>query len=134
MQESRPPTELYQAIEEFNSAYFFRCHETLEALWLKEDYPLRLFYQGILKIAVGFLHLQRRNKRGAVAKLREGLDTLEPFGPQFMGVEVGNLRADAEHWLEKLKGTRGLVSAESLPRITLNKCSAEPETLGETLG
>ncbi len=132
MQESPPPTELYQAIKEFNSADFFRCHETLEALWLKEDYPLRLFYQGILKIAVGFLHLKRRNKRGAVAKLREGLDTLEPFGPRFMGVEVGDLRADAEHWLEKLKGARGLVSAESLPRINLSKSFTETATDAET--
>ena len=134
MQESPPPTELYQAIEEFNSTDFFRCHETLEALWLKEDYPLRLFYQGILKIAVGYLHLQRRNKRGAVAKLREGLETLEPFGPRFMGVEVGKLRSEARTWLEKLKDTKELVPAEGLPHITLNKCSAEPETLGETLG
>ena len=132
MQESPPPTELYQAIEEFNSTDFFRCHETLEALWLKEDYPLRLFYQGILKIAVGYLHLQRRNKRGAVAKLREGLDTLEPFGPRFMGVEVEGLRADAEHWLEKLKGARGLVSAESLPRINLSKSFTETATDAET--
>ncbi len=132
MRESPPPTELYQAIEEFNSTDFFRCHETLEALWLKEDYPLRLFYQGILKIAVGYLHLQRRNKRGAVAKLREGLDTLEPFGPRFMGVEVGGLRVDAEHWLEKLKGARGLVSAESIPRINLSKSFTETGTDAET--
>ncbi|MCZ6534360.1 MAG: DUF309 domain-containing protein [Chloroflexi bacterium] len=119
-------------MEEFNSADFFRCHETLEALWLKEDYPLRLFYQGILKVAVGFLHLQRRNKRGAVAKLREGLDTLEPFGPQFMGVEVGDLRSEARTWLEKLKDTRGLVPAESLPRINLSKSFTETATDAET--
>ena len=69
-----------------------------------------------------------------MAKLREGLDTLEPFGPRFMGVEVGDLRVDAEHWLEKLKYTKGLVPAEGLPHVTLTKCSAKPETLGETLG
>lgn len=83
-------------------------------------------------MAVGFLHLQRRNKRGAVAKLREGLDTLEPFGPQFMGVEVGDLRSEARTWLEKLKDTRGLVPAEGLPRINLSKSFTETATDAET--
>ena len=92
--EPPPPPELKKAINEFNGGEYFRCHETLEALWLAEGYPARLFYQGILKIAVGLLHRERENQRGAKAKLREGLETLEPFQPRYMGVDVTALRRD----------------------------------------
>ena len=109
-------------MDEFNGGDFFRCHETLEALWLKEDYPTRLFYQGILKMAVGFHHLQRRNKRGARAKLQEGMELLEPFQPRFMGARVGKLRRDAANWLQRPDAQgEGPVPVEDLPKIAYSR-------------
>jgi len=98
--EPPPPPQLAHAIAEFNRGDFFKCHETLEALWLKEGYPVRLFYQGILKIAVGFYHQQRGNRRGSLAKLREGLETLGPFAPQYMEVKLNSLIEEVNRWLE----------------------------------
>ena len=59
------PAELGRAIAEFNQGQFWHCHETLEMIWLPEKYPLRLFYHGLIKAAVGLLHLERRNRHGA---------------------------------------------------------------------
>jgi predicted metal-dependent hydrolase len=114
--EPPPPPTFSQAIAEFNRGDFFKCHETLEALWLKEGYPVRLFYQGLLKIAVGFLHLQRRNRRGSLAKLREGLETLEPFAPEYMGVKLEGLIKEVHHWLEN-RG--GIEQDASLPKLKI---------------
>ncbi len=91
---STPPAELDQAIGEFNRAQYWQCHETLEELWLPEGYPLRLFYHGLIKAAVGLLHLERHNHQGGTAKLRDARYSLTPFSPRFMGVEIWNLIGD----------------------------------------
>ncbi|MCH8745207.1 MAG: DUF309 domain-containing protein [Chloroflexi bacterium] len=83
-----------QAIREFNRAQYWQCHETLEELWLPEGYPRRLFYHGLIKAAVGLLHLERHNRHGGTAKLRDARYALTPFSPRFMGVEIGNLLTD----------------------------------------
>ena len=85
------PAKLGQAIREFNRAQYWRCHETLEELWLPEGYPLRLFYHGLIKAAVGLLHLERHNLHGGTVKLQDAQYALTPFSPRFMGVEVGTL-------------------------------------------
>ena len=95
-----PPTELVKGIEEFNQTLFFECHETLENLWRVTPYPLRLFYQGLIKAAVGFLHITRHNRRGAVGLLSGALVALEPFPPQFMGVDNQELKRSVSVWLE----------------------------------
>lgn len=91
---SEPPAKLERAIREFNEAQYWQCHETLEELWLPEEYPLRLFYQGLIKAAVGLLHLERHNRQGGTAKLRDAQYALTPFSPRFMGVEIDNLLSE----------------------------------------
>ena len=93
---SDPPAKFGQAIREFNRAQYWQCHETLEELWLPEGYPLRLFYHGLIKAAVGLLHLERHNRHGGTAKLRGAQYALTPFSPKFMGVEIGNLLSDID--------------------------------------
>jgi len=89
-----PPADLSLAIEEFNRGQYWQCHETLEGIWLPEHYPWRLFYHGLIKAAVGLLHLERHNRHGAVVKLGDADYTLAPFLPQFMGVDTDRLRRD----------------------------------------
>jgi predicted metal-dependent hydrolase len=89
-----PPHELTLAVAEFNRGQYWQCHETLEGLWLPEHYPLRLFYHGLIKAAVGLLHLERHNQHGATAKLRDAEHTLAPFLPHFMGIDTDRLRQD----------------------------------------
>ena len=44
--------------------------------------------QGLIQVAAGLLHLQRRNARGARNKLAEGLAKLTPYEPAHRGIEV----------------------------------------------
>ena len=92
--DQRPPAELGLAVAQFNQGEFWTCHETLERVWLTVHYPLRLFYHGLIKAAVGLLHLERRNRRGAALKLHDAANTLAPFMPRFMGIDVEGLRRD----------------------------------------
>ena len=71
------PAKLGQAIREFNRAQYWRCHETLEELWLPE----------------------RHNLHGGTVKLQDAQYALTPFSPRFMGVEIGNLLSEISNRL-----------------------------------
>ena len=84
-------------------AEFWECHETLEDVWRETPYPFRLFYHAIIKTSVGFHHLTRHNRHGARVKLRDGVELLELFQPEWMGVNTEKLRTDAEEWLSNVE-------------------------------
>ena len=81
-------TALRQAALLFNHHLFFEVHEVLEAQWRGEHDPPRLFLQGLIQVAVAFYHLERRNFRGAVSLLHDGLEKIMPHRPSFLGVEL----------------------------------------------
>ena len=98
-QPPEPPPELRQAIEQFNVGEFWECHETLEDVWRESPYPFRLFFHAVIKTAVGFHHLTEHNRHGARVKLRDGVELLELFQPEWMGVRTDLLLTDAKEWL-----------------------------------
>ena len=112
------------AVAEFNSGQFWQCHETLEDLWLPERYPLRLFYHGMIKAAVGMLHLQGRNYLGARLKLSDAVYTLTPFVPEIMGIDVAKLQADANERLSLVQDGQSLdwKAIEALPPVQIHRC------------
>jgi len=91
-----PPARLLLGVEQFNRRDYFECHETLEAEWNAEPGTVRTLYKGLLQVGVGCYHLLRGNYRGAILKLQTGSDYLSPFAPRCMGVEVGELIAQAQ--------------------------------------
>ena len=117
-----PPPELALAVDEFNQGKYWQCHETLEGLWLAEAYPVRLFYHALLKAAVGLLHIERHNRRGATSKLGDAMDTLEPFLPRFMGVDTGKLAGALNARLDLLTGIEQVdwKSSDRMPRVTIS--------------
>ena len=90
-----PPAALLAGIAEFNAGAYFECHETLEAIWMREPGSIRRLYQGILQIGVGFYHLRNGNYRGTLNLLASGVAYLQPFAPTCMGVELTPLLAAA---------------------------------------
>jgi hypothetical protein len=120
-EEPAPPPELGRAIAQFNQGRYWECHETLERLWLPERYPLRLFYHGLIKAAVGLLHLEGRNRRGAALKLRDAAYTLAPFLPGFMGIDVASLHRDVEERLSLLGPGMSMdwETIDGLPRVQI---------------
>jgi predicted metal-dependent hydrolase len=75
----------------FNGVHYWHAHEAWETLWRAASEEDRPFYQGLIQVAAGLLHLQRRNGRGARTKLREGLDKLRPYEPVHHGILVTEL-------------------------------------------
>ncbi|MDQ3879989.1 MAG: DUF309 domain-containing protein, partial [Chloroflexota bacterium] len=87
----------------FNQARYWHAHEGWEILWRAADERDRNFYQGLIQIAAGLLHLQRRNARGARNKLSEGIDKLRPYQPKYRSIVVDELVARAARILGELE-------------------------------
>ncbi|HKT39259.1 MAG TPA: DUF309 domain-containing protein, partial [Ktedonobacterales bacterium] len=119
----QPPAELLHGIEQFNRREYFECHETLEALWNREQGTIRVLAKGILQVGVGCYHLLRGNHRGALLKLASGADYLEPFAPRCRRVEVARLIADARRLHAEVAATApgnlGEIDRSLLPVIRL---------------
>jgi predicted metal-dependent hydrolase len=86
----------------FNGARYWHAHEAWETLWRAAEDPERDFYQGLIQIAAGLLHLQRRNARGARNKLAEGVARLAGYQPVHRGVGVTELIGQARDILADL--------------------------------
>jgi uncharacterized protein len=86
----------------FNGVRYWHAHEAWETLWRAAPGEERDFYQGLIQIAAGLLHLQRRNLRGARNKLSEGLEKLGPYQPAHRGVFVNELIGEGRRILDDL--------------------------------
>jgi predicted metal-dependent hydrolase len=92
-----------EAIRLFNAADWYACHDDLEALWHETAGPMRAVLQGILQLAVGQLHLQRGNRRGATILTGEGLGRLSSAPVEALGLDLDALRSSARLWLLALQ-------------------------------
>ena len=88
----------------FNGVRYWHAHEAWETLWRAAPDGERDFYQGLIQVAAGLIHLQRRNVRGARNKLSEGLARLRPYQPAHNGVFVNELVGEARRILDDLEG------------------------------
>ena len=87
----------------FNGVRYWHAHEAWETLWRAAPDADRDFYQGLIQVAAGLLHVQRKNLRGARNKLREGLDKLRPYEPAHQGIFVNELIGEARRLLDDLE-------------------------------
>jgi predicted metal-dependent hydrolase len=114
-----------KAVAQFNAGEFWECHETLEDFWGDEQGPLRDFYHGVIQVAAGFVHVQRRNWYGAVRLLGEGAEKLEPFRPVCLRVQVEPLLIEVVAWRRRLAalGPERMadVAGLALPKIDLSE-------------
>jgi hypothetical protein len=93
----------WQGVAHFNGARYWHAHEEWETLWRAAPDEDRDFYQGLIKVAAGLLHLGRRNPRGARTKLDEGLAQLRPYAPKHHGIVVSELVGTGGRILEDLR-------------------------------
>ena len=87
----------------FNAGEYFEAHEALESAWRDEPGPIRELYQGILQVAVIYLHIQRGNYRGALKVSARCQPKLAAWPDNCQGVEIAQLRRDLAAVLDALQ-------------------------------
>ncbi len=93
----------WEAIRLFNAGEWYASHDGLEELWHETAGPMRPVLQGILQLAVGQLHLERGNRRGATILTGEGLGRLASAPGEALGLDLDALRDSARLWLVALQ-------------------------------
>jgi predicted metal-dependent hydrolase len=91
-----PHAKAIEGMKLFNEGKFFDAHEELEIAWNEEKGEVRELYQGILQMAVTYLHITRGNYDGAVKVYVRSMRRLKDWPPVCRGIEVGQLKKDAE--------------------------------------
>ena len=104
---------LARGIELFNQGRYWEAHEAWEEAWMPDRHgPDRGFYKGLIQVAAGCFHYQRRNRRGALNKWRSGAAYLLPYLPRHRGVDLAPLvsrvdelrvAVDGEPWPDRLE-------------------------------
>ena len=115
---------LAEAIRLFNAGEWYACHDGFEELWHETAGAMRPVLQGILQIAVGELHLERGNRRGATILMGEGVGRLSRCPQASLGINLDLLRQQATARLQALQGEHTL---NDLPTPQL-RLSSLPET------
>jgi predicted metal-dependent hydrolase len=78
----------------FNEGKYFEAHEVLEDAWREEPGSIRDLYQGILQVAVCYLHITRQNYKGALKMYHRSLKWLAKWPDVMLGIHVGKLKTD----------------------------------------
>ena len=130
-----PPDRRRAAFEAGLEAYargdFFEAHELLEPAWMgTSDLAERALYQGVIKLAAGYVHAVRGNPIGLARNLegaRRHLATsgqLDPRLAQAVGIELAELLAAVD---DRLASIRTLARAESNPAALLDLAADAPD-------
>ena len=89
---------LEAGLEAYERGDFFEAHELLEPAWMgTSDLAERALYQGLIKIAAGYVHAVRGNPIGVARNLRgarthlETSERLDPGLARGVGIDVPSL-------------------------------------------
>lgn len=100
----------------FNRGNYYEAHDVLESLWLEVGRQARsaTFYQGLIQLAGGFVHLrkhfenpthrvhsQRLNPGARLLALSE--KNIRPYGREWEGLEIGPVLNLARKTIEQLE-------------------------------
>jgi uncharacterized protein len=75
---------------------YFDAHEELEDEWRDAPAGERDFLQGLVHVAVAWLHAERGNRNGCERQLEKAARRLGPYAPAHRGVDVATVLEDVE--------------------------------------
>lgn len=79
---------LERGLELIRAGEYFDAHEELELEWREAPAGERDFLQGLVHVAVGWLHAERGNRPGCERQLEKAARRLAAYAPAHRGVDV----------------------------------------------
>lgn len=87
---------LEDGLELIRRGAYFEAHEALEDEWRDAPAEERDFLQGLVHVAVAWLHAGRGNRPGCERQLEKARRRLGPYAPAHRGVDVASVLAQVE--------------------------------------
>ena len=119
----------------FNQGDYYEAHDVLESLWLEggREAKSAAFYQGLIQLAGGFVHLRKHHEHPthrvhgkrlspAARLLRLAEKNIGPYGEEWEGLVIGPVLELARETVRKLaeeKFENNPWSPEMKPRIEI---------------
>lgn len=91
-------TLFQHGLELINQGSYFHAHDVLEEVWKEVRGDNRLFYQGVVQVAIAMHHFSKANMAGAQSVLAKARKNLEPYPSGFAGIDLGDLREQLAAW------------------------------------
>jgi uncharacterized protein len=79
---------LERGLELIRAGEYFEAHEELEDEWREATASERDFLQGLVHVAVAWLHASRGNRNGCERQLAKARLRLQRYRPKHRGVDV----------------------------------------------
>jgi predicted metal-dependent hydrolase len=87
----------------FNKQLYYEAHDVLEEVWLPiRGQPQAKFYQGLIQMAGGFVHLQKERLGPASRLFALALANFENYPPRHAGIDLGVIRQLCRHHREAI--------------------------------
>jgi uncharacterized protein len=86
---------------------YFEAHEELEDEWREAPPEERDFLQGLVHVAVAWLHAERGNRPGCERQLEKARRRLSPYVPAHRGIDIDSI-------LEQIDSAEQAVAGGSL--------------------
>ena len=96
------PPDAVEAVRRFNAGEFYKQHDLFEALWMREERPIRRLYQGVLQVGIAYYQITLGNWRGAQKMILRSIQWLAPLPDVCQSIDVARLREDAARVREEL--------------------------------
>ena len=115
--------ETLEAVRTYNAGLYLEAHELFELIWMRQGGARKIFYQGLVHVAMGFHYLIAGDFDRASAKLQRAAELFQDFAVDFLGFDVETLRdsvAVCRHRLAEL-GASGITRFDKtlIPRLKL---------------
>lgn len=82
---------LDEGLQLIRDGAYFEAHEELEDEWRTAPAAERDFLQGLVHVAVAWLHAERGNRNGCERQLDKAARRLSRYAPEHRGVDVAHL-------------------------------------------
>ena len=89
--------ELFErGLTEYEKGDYFEAHEAWEDLWSDYNFDDRIFVQGLIQLAVSFVHLSNGNMIGAKNLLKKSQNKFFDYKGIHRGINVDDLKSSME--------------------------------------
>lgn len=110
--------------ELFNQQEFFKAHEVLEHIWLKDRHGANgAFYKGLIQLAGAFVHLQKNRLKPSAALFKLAQTNLEKYPRIHEHLDIRETLHLIANWLGSLELTdfgKNPLTPGCFPKIKLS--------------
>jgi len=91
-EEEKKEQLFFDGLQAYEEKDFFEAHELWEELWSEYYLDDKTFIQGLIQLAVSFVHLGNRNLNGAKSLLNKSADKFSSYSGLHRGINIDQLK------------------------------------------